>query len=206
MSIYHASLIPEKTYHIISRAIGSDMLFIDDENYSFFLQRFNKYISGVASTLAYCLLPNHFHFLIELRTIEEINEYHRRIYPTKPFVNENAPAFISKQFSNLLNSYTKSFNTRYKRKGALFIDKFRRVEIVSNAQYRHTFFYIHRNPQHHGYVEDFKKWRWSSYNNYLLQNSDWLMYQKGIGLFDNIEQFIAFHQQPVELKKNYEIE
>lgn len=58
----------EKFYHIYNHANGNENLFIEEENYHFFLQQWDKYISPIADTYAYCLIPNHIHFLIRIKT------------------------------------------------------------------------------------------------------------------------------------------
>src|SRR5438034_1385617 len=61
------SFEPEGIYHIYNRAVGSDKLFIEDENYHFFLKKFSLRITVFADILAYCLMPNHFHFIIRIK-------------------------------------------------------------------------------------------------------------------------------------------
>ena len=59
---------PSTFYHLYNHANGSENLFRNDENYRFFLQKYAKYISTVADTYAYCLMPNHLHFLIKIKS------------------------------------------------------------------------------------------------------------------------------------------
>lgn len=63
---------PDTFYHIFNHANGSENLFRSDENYRYFLQQWGKYIEAVAGTYAYCLMPNHIHFLIRTRSEEEM--------------------------------------------------------------------------------------------------------------------------------------
>src|SRR5699024_11262862 len=65
-------LLPNRYYHVYNRANGEDRLFKNRENYSYFLKRYRQYIVSVADTLAYCLMPNHFHFLIQIKEEKEI--------------------------------------------------------------------------------------------------------------------------------------
>ena len=62
----------EKYYHIYNHANGRDNLFISVENYEYFLRQWTKYINPIANTLAYCLMPNHFHCLVLIKDQEEI--------------------------------------------------------------------------------------------------------------------------------------
>lgn len=69
---YREKLFPEKYYHIFNHAVGKEILFRNDENYNFFLKKYNFYISSVADTYAYCLMPNHYHFLMKFKSYKEI--------------------------------------------------------------------------------------------------------------------------------------
>jgi putative transposase len=61
---YSEPLLCNRYYHLFNHAIGSDNLFKEKENYLYFLRKYGIYISPVCQTYAYCLMPNHFHFLI----------------------------------------------------------------------------------------------------------------------------------------------
>src|SRR5690606_2032290 len=99
-----------------------------------------------------------------------------------------------------LNSYTKSFNKRFNRRGALFIDYLRRIEVNSDNQFGATIFYIHKNPVHHGYCNNIKDWRWSSYQEFINDSTTILLRDEVLNWFGNKERYIEFHQQPVYLK------
>ena len=59
-------------YHIYNHANGNEDIFLEAENYRWFLHQYNIYVSPVAETCAYCLLPNHFHFLIKLKDANKL--------------------------------------------------------------------------------------------------------------------------------------
>lgn len=61
-------------YHIYNRANGSEKIFRQKDNYRFFLDKYKQYVSPIAETYAYCLMPNHFHFLIRIKGEKEIRE------------------------------------------------------------------------------------------------------------------------------------
>jgi putative transposase len=63
---------PGNLYHLYTHANGFENLFKSDENYSYFLQRYEHFIDPVADTLVYCLMPNHIHFLIQIKSEAEI--------------------------------------------------------------------------------------------------------------------------------------
>ena len=63
-------LQPGEYYHIYNRGIDGEVLFREVRNYHHFLRLWAKYIEPVADTYAYCLLSNHFHFLIRIKQEE----------------------------------------------------------------------------------------------------------------------------------------
>ena len=210
---YYQPLIAGEKYHIVSRATGNEKLFTETENYRFFLQRFDKYISPVADVFAYSLLPNHFHFLVEIKPYNVLLELYKNkkkvLKSAQDILNDNnnwQPEFVMQQFSNMLNSYTKSFNKRNNRMGALFMDYLRRVPIKTSEQFTATVFYIHKNPVHHGLCKNMQDWKWSSYNSTLSNSFVKTEREKCIDEFGSKEQFIAFHDRPIYLKNAVVVE
>ncbi len=65
-------LISGNYYHIYNRGIDSCNLFKEPDNYEYFLSLYDKYISSLADTFAWVLMPNHFHFLIRLKEDAEV--------------------------------------------------------------------------------------------------------------------------------------
>jgi len=74
MSKYHADFIPEYSYHCFNHAVGSELLYRQADNYCYFLKLYNKYIAPIADMYAYCLMLNHFHFLIKFKNIEALQK------------------------------------------------------------------------------------------------------------------------------------
>lgn len=64
----------EKYYHIYNRANGFEKIFLKDEHYNFFLKRYRYYIEPFVNTYTYCLMSNHFHLLIQIKTPTEIRD------------------------------------------------------------------------------------------------------------------------------------
>lgn len=68
-------LQPDTSYHIFNHANGFENVFRKEENFYFFLEKYRLYISPIAETYAYCLMPNHFHLVVRIRkrvVIEEL--------------------------------------------------------------------------------------------------------------------------------------
>ena len=129
-------LQPDTFYHIYNRANGRENLFDEKQNYHFFLEKYKKYISPIAETWAYCLMPNHFHLLVEIRSEEELKRRRRRkTFPKfetlEKLEESELEKLVSRQFANLFSSYTQAFHKLYQRTGSLFQKNFKRKEIHS---------------------------------------------------------------------------
>lgn len=196
---YFITLEPNNKYHIFNQAVGSEKLFRNDENYIYFLKKFDEYISPVASTFCYSLIPNHFHFLIEIKEKSVLYNHYKQLEISKEktiFKNEQEliyEEFVMQQFSNFFNSYTKSYNKRFNRKGALFIDYMRRVLISDEEYLRNLVLYIHQNPIHHNCSLYLDKWRYSSYNSFFTDKPSKLKREEVISWFGDLENFIYLH-------------
>lgn len=64
--------------------------------------------------------------------------------------------------------------------------------------------YVHANPIHHGFVKDMSDWKYSSYNTYLSNAATKISKQIVLDIFGGREHFIKYHQQPVDLKNNWD--
>ena len=98
--------------------------------------------------LCYCLMPNHFHFLLKQTEDKGISRFVR----------------------NFENSYTKYFNKKEERDGPIFKGQFKAVRIERDEQLLHVSRYIHLNPYSSFLVKDYKsimEYEWSSIGEYL---------------------------------------
>ena len=169
-----------KFYHIYNRGINSDVLFRDSDNYNYFLKLYDMHIDPIAETFAWCLMKNHFHFLIRVKEVEEIKTA-IKIQP-------------SQSFSNLFNAYTKAFNKKYNRHGALFERPFRRKWVNYDTYFQNLIVYIHNNPLHHNICDHPLEYAWSSYLSCIDDKPTKLNRQKVIEIFNDVENFKYVHQ------------
>ena len=146
-------------YHIYNRGNNRENLFVEPRNYPYFLRLYVRYIQPVAQTFAYCLLFNHFHFFIRTYTEEEQEQISSisEIEPISPIFKLRQP---SRAFNNMFIVYARAFNKATNRTGALFETPFGREIVDSDAYFLALIAYIHRNPQKHGLVDDFREWKW----------------------------------------------
>jgi putative transposase len=57
-------------YHIYNQGNNRQKIFFSRENYLFFLRKIREYMLPHADVLAWCLMPNHFHLMVYVRTVE----------------------------------------------------------------------------------------------------------------------------------------
>ncbi|CAN5320499.1 hypothetical protein BH20BAC1_BH20BAC1_26920 [soil metagenome] len=202
MNKQYTPLLADRYYHIYSRAIGSEKLFLSNENYLYFLRKMKQHILPVANVFAYSLLPNHFHLLVRIKQMDILKTFFEN-KKSRPFheLLHDMPDFVMEQFSNWLNGYCKAFNKMYNRKGGLFIDYLKRNEAETDADITSFIFYIHKNAVHHGLTKRIGEWAYDSYQPIISEKQTSLSRDEIIAWFGSKKLFIDFHKQPVELKK-----
>jgi hypothetical protein len=106
----------------------------------------------------------------------------------------------SKLFSNLFVAYAMAFNKQELRKGALFERPFCRIEVENLDYFKSLVVYIHRNPIHHGFVDNLDEYEWSSYHSYFSVNPSGIHTEMVMSWFDSLNKFRDFHTRPVDAK------
>ncbi len=182
-------IIAGNYYHIYNKGNNGENIFFDTDNYYHFLKLYAKYINPIADTYAWCLLKNHFHIAVRIKTSEEIFE-DELSYTTveKPKVID-----ASKQFSHFLNAYTQAINKKHKRTGKIFQSKFKRKLIDSEEYLKKLIYYIHNNPVQHGFCKSMNLYPWSSYETIISTKNTNLKRNEVVDMFGNISNFIEFH-------------
>lgn len=193
-----APLVPGMYYHIYNRGNNSENLFLEKRNYPYFLSLYQKHIAPVTDTFAYCLLRNHFHVAGRIKTEDEYLEYLKQTSQVSETTKKFNP---SQAFSNFFNAYAKSINKGYGRTGSLFQERFGRIPVTSDAYFMTLIFYIHYNPQKHGFVEDFRDWQWSSYHALIGTDETKLKRDEVLNMFGGLKGFEEFHQTKMDEKK-----
>ncbi len=193
-------LLPGVYYHIYNRGNNREDLFIEKRNYPYFLSLYAKHIEPVADTFAYCLLRNHFHFSLRIKTEEEFIKASQ--VPNTSGASEGKKKTFnpSRNFANFFNAYTKAINKGYGRTGSLFEERFGRIPVTSTAYFETLIFYIHYNPQKHGFVGDFRDWPWSSYHALTGTGQTELKRDEVLSTFGGLKEFVKFHQGMVDRK------
>jgi len=200
-------------YHIYNRGINGTSLFDISENYEHFLKLYNKYITPIADTFAWCLMGNHFHLLLRIKDENEIgfleNLNSSRSIDSGRFkwqfthslpesegsgsVNGKKPV-PHRMFSHLFNSYTKYFNQKNNRTGSLFEKNFHRLKVTSEKYFQTLIIYIHQNPVHHSFIDDFRDYPWSSYGSIISTKPTKVDRDTVLEWFGGNENFVEVHR------------
>ncbi len=172
------NLEPSLYYHFYNRGNNKENLFKERTNYLHFLYLLEKHLLPVCNVYSYCLLPNHFHLLIQIKEMDELPEKYK-----------NGERRVHQPFSNMLNAYTKGYNKRYNRIGSLFQKHPKKIEVKDEDYFRNLIVYINTNSSHHG-IADYKTYPYSSYN--ILSNEDETFLKRQVVLekFDGKKNFI----------------
>jgi len=131
-------------YHVFNRSNDSKLVFPERNNYLYFLSKINEFVRPHAEILAWCLMPTHFHLMIEV--VKE------RIEVANPFANEPDTMTWAHRISSdwttlthpmnsshrmsprpttkvrtlndsiaiMLRSYTRAINNQFNKHGSLF--------------------------------------------------------------------------------------
>jgi putative transposase len=152
----------DNIYHIYNQGNNRQKIFFSDEDYLLFLKKYRELISGKCETLCYCLMPNHFHFLIYANEKSVLELKRGAIYIQ----------FLSDGFRRLLSKYAHEINQKNGSIGSLFRQKTQaklidgRSESDNYSYMEQCFFYIHQNPVTAGLVEKNTDWQFSSARDY----------------------------------------
>ena len=205
-------LLDNTYYHIYNRGVNRENIFIEERNYELFLRLYDKHLAPVTELFVYCMLRNHFHMVVRVKSKEEILESGKtlRVSPVNTRRAQQSDSvkqekdqsrkslgsqYISDQFSHFFNAYAKTINKAYGRSGSLFQHPFGRVPITSNRQFWNVVAYIHQNPQKHGFVEDFRDWKYSSYGVMLTEKPTVINRNEVMKWFGTTEDYLTLHSQ-----------
>ncbi|MGG9961562.1 transposase [Ferruginibacter sp. SUN106] len=145
-------------YHIYNRGNNKQPIFFNRDNYLYFLTKVKKHIQPNCDILAWCLMPNHFHFLL-----------HANIATVK-IVKENPIEInaLTEGIRLLLSSYTQGINKQNNTTGNLFQQKTKSKCITDgDKNYGYTTFqYTHQNPFKANLVRRLEDWEFSSFADY----------------------------------------
>jgi len=182
-------------YHLYNRGNNKEIIFRDEQDYRAFLFRLglalginkddlnkseitkspksririNGFKSEDFKLHAFCLMPNHFHLLIE----------------------QCGDKSISKLILKVLTSFSKYINLKHKRVGYVFQDRFKSVQIETNPQLMLISSYIHMNPVKDSGVNKPEQYKWSSYNDFISDRKNPIVHKQFLTeVFGSTKNFI----------------
>ncbi len=173
-------LYSDELFHIYNRGNNKQTIFFDRDNYLYFLEKVKEFIKPHAEILAWCLMPNHFHFLIYIPPEKNSKD-------------------LSRGIQIILRSYTRAINKQKDRTGSLFTQNTCSKaladysEVQSDGYATTCFHYIHQNPMKAGLVRKMEDWEFSSFKDYIgLRNGKLInreLTNTFINISDNEQQF-----------------
>ena len=129
-------------YHVYNRGAGRQAIFHEGRNYLYLLRLLKQVArESEVTVVAYCLLPNHYHWLLR-----QDGETPAGKVPTRVF-----------------GSYSQAFNRAYERTGTLFEGPYKALTVDTDAYFVTLCSYIHLNAVHHGLVNTPDAWPYSNY-------------------------------------------
>ena len=161
-------------YHIYNRGNKKQIIFFKEKNYLYFLRKVRIELLPYCDILAYCLMPNHFHFIVLIKN-KNLNGSQN--------INKSIKT-LNHAIAILLRSYTRSMQAQEKFTGSLFQQKTKAKELVDTDNATINYFslcahYIHFNPIKAKLVENLEDWKFSSYLDYMNLRSGTLC-NKGV--------------------------
>lgn len=151
-------LEPNHLYHIYNQGNNQGQLFFERDDYLHFLKKYRGLIAPHCSTLAYCLMPNHFHFLIDVsaKSVQKLK------------LGNIETSLLSNGFRLLLSEFAQEINQKYGRSGSLFRQK-TKAKILTETGNAHSttcFHYLHQNPLKARLVRKMEDREFSSFQDY----------------------------------------
>lgn len=172
---------PHSFYHVYNRGVEKRTIFLDEQDYVFFINLLKKYLDPAFTSppgeihrpsyansvqlLAFCLMPGHFHLLLYQLDDEKA---------------------LEKLFRSLMTGYVMYFNKKYRRAGPLFQGRYKASLINTDSYLHHISRYIHLNPI--DVNQPYQLYPYSSYRLYAQPNQKTFINTHSIlSLFDGIK-------------------
>ena len=142
---------PGAWYHVMNRGRRGEAVFSEARDYTAFIELIKETVEmWKVRVVAYCLLPNHYHLLIQT-----------------PEGN------LSRCMRHLNGVYTQRFNRSYHCDGPLFRGRYKSILVDADTYLLELVRYIHRNPVEAAMVDELHKYPWSSHKGYVSASGKW---------------------------------
>jgi putative transposase len=183
---------PENYYHVYSRGLNKDRIFLDDKDFEVFISLFKRYLSKdpqksetrklypsfakEIKLLAYCLMPNHIHMMIYQRDKDAMAKFMRSV----------------------MTSYSMYFNKKYNHIGPVFQSRYKASRIDDDSYFTHISRYIHLNP------DNWYSYPYSSLLHIRGTLPSWLNPADYMCDFKDTAEYISFLEDYEETKEELE--
>ena len=185
---------PGQYYHIYNRGNAKNEIFLDSEDFSFFIMRLQQNLFPLEkgsvrmrvlpadsfSLISYCLMPNHFHLLLR----------------------QNADIPITKLLLKICTSYSIYFNKKYERVGHVFQDQYKQVAVDDNRYLIWLAAYMHQNPKVAGLIKNSSDNEWSSYREFLSGRQQLCEQSLILEQFKSLNDFKNFTEESAAIIKD----
>ena len=145
-------------------------------------------------------MSNHFHLVLKVKDV---------IFKEKDDIladEEQIGKIVTNQLRRLFITYSMAINKQEKRTGNFFDRSFKRLEITSQEYLEYVIFYTHFNPEKHGVITNFRKYKYSSYKAILASAKTNIDREFVIDLFGGKDEFLNYHNVMHEEKENVVLE
>jgi len=176
-------------YHVYGRGVNKRRIYLDKQDYAVFMNLLKRYLgsdevhdtsgrpyhnySKQVDLVAFCLMPNHFHFLIYQVEVGALMQLMKAI----------------------LTSYSRYFNTKYERRGPLFESRYKAAIVYNDAYLQHISRYIHLNPV------GWRRYPYSSLRYFLgTKQTDWVKPGRILAIFEG-DDYLKFVEDYQDYKK-----
>ena len=167
-------------YHVYNRGVDGAPIFADPENYLYLLRKVKSLLrEQPIRVLAYCLMPNHYHFVLRQEGELPLSSFIQRLFQT----------------------YTQAYNKRQGRRGPLFEGRFRHVLVDRDEYALHLCRYVHLNPVAGGLVSRPDLWPYSNYLEWIRARPGTLVDRAFVGqYFPSAQAYASFVKDGIECK------
>ena len=162
-------------YHVVNHSIDGRDLYYNPGDYKNYLHFFKEALTVDVIVLAYCLMPNHFHFLLQ----------------------QNTPEAISNLFEAANKRYARYYNKEHGFKGRVFRAQLQYREAMDERYLLNASAYIHANPVQAKLIDLPEQWDYSNFKEYMRLRSGTLFSKQF--LQDYIGNPETYRQRVIEL-------
>ena len=195
--------IPGTLYHVFNQGNNQQTIFFGGDNYLYFLKKMRAHLTNKCDLIAWCLMPNHFHWLIKIP-----DEYPANFQENNFKEDKTGPVVypLNRSISTLLSSYTKAINKAHGKSGSLFRSRTKAINLMDDDLKTENyplicFLYIHQNAFRAGLADNLHSWEYSSFRDYAdLRKGSLCNIKLGRQLFnlpDTKEEFVKFSNRTI---------